>query len=270
MLLDMKNIATLQKLGLTYYGAKAYAALVATGPTTATVISAEAEVPRTKIYEVLKRLAEEKWVTVEKGRPILYSPRYPREIVEERKALLYSDVDNLSNELAMTYDRLMEKESPKVWMIRGVDRITAKVEEMMGRARQSVMLHGTLYLPGEIEMLKGEIARVKKNGVSVRIITRGKLSLKDHEIDIVGAFLPVTADIRISGPPILKYLMIDDREMLMMFSRVDGNVVDLESVIAIWIPNASVTQYNVSNFNQSWETARPIGCIPAGVAGKNP
>jgi len=34
MLLDEKVLNTLQRMGLTYYGAKAYAALVAMGPST--------------------------------------------------------------------------------------------------------------------------------------------------------------------------------------------------------------------------------------------
>ncbi len=39
----------LQKLGLTLYGAKVYTALVSMGPTNATELAKEAEVPRTKI-----------------------------------------------------------------------------------------------------------------------------------------------------------------------------------------------------------------------------
>jgi sugar-specific transcriptional regulator TrmB len=55
MLLDVETLDTLQKLGLSAYEAKAYMDLVASGPTTATVLSAEAAIPRTKIYEALRR-----------------------------------------------------------------------------------------------------------------------------------------------------------------------------------------------------------------------
>jgi len=56
VLLETKVITTLQKLGLTFYEAKVYATLVATEGTTATVLSTESKVPRTKIYDVLKRI----------------------------------------------------------------------------------------------------------------------------------------------------------------------------------------------------------------------
>jgi len=62
MLLAVETLDALQKLGLSTYEAKAYMALAASGPTTATVLVAESEVPRTRIYGVLKRLEEKKWI----------------------------------------------------------------------------------------------------------------------------------------------------------------------------------------------------------------
>ena len=119
MLLDEKTLMTLQKLGLTYYGARVYATLVTIGPSDATKLSMESEVPRSKIYEVLRRLVAEKWVTVEHTRPITYTAKYPKDIFEERKAIFNSDIDETSNELSMHYDKLMDKENPKVWLLRG-------------------------------------------------------------------------------------------------------------------------------------------------------
>ena len=66
---DQKTIDLLQKLGLTFYGAKAYATLMTTGTATPSILATEAEIPRSRIYEVIQRLEEQKWVTVEKGRP---------------------------------------------------------------------------------------------------------------------------------------------------------------------------------------------------------
>ena len=62
----------------------------------------------------MKRLEEEQWITIEKGRPNLYTPRYPKEVIEERRSKLYAEIDKVSNQLTMIYDQLIEKESPKV------------------------------------------------------------------------------------------------------------------------------------------------------------
>lgn len=262
MLFDVKTISMLQKLGLTLYGAKAYTALVSTGPTTATVLANEAEIPRTKIYETLKRLEEEKWVIAEKGRPTIYTPRYPREIIEERKSSLYSEIDEVSNQLTITYDQLMEKENPKVWLIRGIENITSKTMEMMDRAKQGIMLMGALYSPGEIEPLKKHILMAKKRGVSVRIITRPTMRSSAGVVEIVKSLLPVTTDIKISRPPYIKNVIIDDREILVVYSRVEEGVTDLDNMVAIWVSNTSVASYMASNFNLMWDASSAVDQQP--------
>jgi sugar-specific transcriptional regulator TrmB len=276
MLLDAKILATLQKLGLTYYEAKVYATLVAIGATTATVLSTESEVPRTKIYDVLKRLEERKWITVEKGRPCTYSPRYPKEVVEERRTLLCSELDDCSNALGLMYDRQIGKEAHKLWLIRGVDNISAKIFEMIDRAKQSVIMMvivGALpFSPVEIEYLKKKIIKVKKKDVTVHIVAPPKIYLGDERIDIREVFRPVMTDIRLFPPlpdldlPALDppvsgmSLCIDRKEVLLTIVKVEGGVPDLESTIAIWMPNATITQYimNMSAFDRLWEEAEQV------------
>lgn len=58
MMTDQKTIDLLQKLGLTFYGAKAYATLTTTGTTTPSILATEAEIPRSRIYGVIQRLEE--------------------------------------------------------------------------------------------------------------------------------------------------------------------------------------------------------------------
>lgn len=244
----------LQKLGLTLYGAKVYAALVSTGPTNATALAKEAEVPRTKIYETLKRLEEEKWVIVEKGRPSIYTPAYPREVIEDRKSALYSEIDVVADQLTMAYERQMEEENPRVWLIQGIDNIISKTSEMMGRAKHEIKLMGSLYSPREMEPLKEQIVQAKNRGVDVRIITRPTIKSSDGVVDIVKSLLPVTSDIKKSKSPYIKNVIIDDKELLIMYSRVVDGITDVDNVVAIWVSNASVASYMGSNFNMIWNS----------------
>lgn len=253
MMLDDKTLATLQKIGLTYYGAKAYYALVALGPSSASLIAEEAEIPRSKVYEVLRRLTEEGWARVERGRPLKYSALYPRDVIEARKGSLYSDVDYASSELSRIYDQHEEKEAPRVWLIRGMDNITVKSLDMMARARHSVMLLGALYSVREIEQLKKEMVRLSKKGVNVRVISRPEIRLKEGEFNIVDAFAGV-AEVRTVKTPYLKFIVIDGREILIMFSKVEDEMPELENVIALWIPNPAVATLMASNFNMIWNS----------------
>jgi len=275
MLLDTKTIGTLQKLGLTSYEAKAYTALVALGPATATELSIESEVPRPKIYGALQRLEEEKWITVSKGKPSTYIPRYPREVVEQRKTLFCSELDQMSNELTLLYDRQIENESLNALLIRGFDSISAKMMEMMDRTRRSVLIMGTFVSPVEIEQLNKKIIKAKKKDVTVRILVITSRS-KESETDIIKAFRPIKNDVRLlvhqledlnklddrygdrSG--FARWVIIDRREILLALTRADEKVPDLDSAIAMWVSNASIAQYLMRPqlFDKLWEDSEQI------------
>jgi len=273
MLFDVKTLDTLQKLGLTAYEAKAYTALVTVGPTTATVLSAESEIPRTKIYGVLKRLHEEKWITVSKGKPSTYAPRYPKEVVQQQRTLFCSELEELSNNLTILYDRQIETEALNALLIRGIDGISAKMMEMMDRVRRSVIIMGSFLSPVEIGRLNKKIIKAKKRDVTVRIIVTPLP--KENDTDIEQAFLPVKNDVRLFVPPsedlrifddrlddrpgFMRQVIIDRREMLLAIATADEGVPDLDSAVAIWISNASIAQLIMPPmFDRLWELSKQI------------
>ncbi|HEY3272753.1 MAG TPA: helix-turn-helix domain-containing protein [Methanocella sp.] len=259
MMLDEKIVNTLQKMGLTYYGAKAYAALVTMGPSQASGIAGESGVPRSKIYEVLRRLEEEGWVTVEHGRPLVYRPKRPREAIEEHRAAVEADIDFTAAELSSVYDRQVDREAPKVWTIRGMSNIAQRIEDMMSRARHDLVMLGALYSEEEIRRIMKYVVSAKKRGVNVRIITRPSIDLKEGTIDLVEAFDRVLSDVRLYRTPFIKFVVVDGREILIMFSKVVDDVADADSAVAIWTPNAEVASLMQSNFNMMWELADKVG-----------
>lgn len=258
MLLDEKVINALQKIGLTYYGAKSYAALVTMGPSAAEAIAKGADVPRSKIYEVLKRLEEEGWVTSEHGRPITYKPRYPKEVIEEQKLMLTTDADYASSELSSVYDRHVDKEAPRVWILRGMDNIIPKIEDMMSRAKNDIALLGALYSDDEIKQVKKYMTYARKRGVSVRVITRPLITLKQGKIDLVESLSPVVPDMKLLNTPFIKFVIVDGREILIIFSKVVDDIPDLANIVAIWTPNREVSSFMQSNFNTMWDVASPL------------
>jgi len=274
MALDAKTIGTLQKLGLTSYEAKAYTALVGTGTATAKMLSSESGVPRPKIYAALQRLEEEKWITASKGKPSTYIPRYPSEVVEERKALLCSELDELSNTLTSLYDRQIENEALNALLIRGIDGISAKMLEMMDRAWRSVMIVGTFFSAAEIDQLNKKIIKARRKEVTVRIFVTSLL--KDSEADILQAFARMKADVRRFARPIqdqgmlddgfndrpagfVRWMIIDRREVLLSVA-MDDEGASLDSAIAIWVSNASIARYLMGSlfFDRLWELSEPL------------
>jgi sugar-specific transcriptional regulator TrmB len=226
-------------------------------------------VPRTKVYDALRRLGEEKWVTVEQGRPRLYSPRYPKDVFEERVALLSSELDYCSNELTLLYDRQIGKETYHFSLIRGVDNISAKVLEMIGRARQSLIMMGSTFpfSQSEIKRLTKKIIKAKRMDVTVRLVSSPEIWLKSEKIDVRAAFQSLVSDIRLFPPPpddahpaSWISLYVDRKEALQMIAMVEAGVPDLQSATAMWIPNATWAQYtlNMLDFDGLWEKLEPI------------
>ncbi len=252
MTTDQRTLQTLQRLGITYYGAKAYAALMNTGVTNPSVIVEESGIPRTKIYEVLKKLAADNWITIEKGRPTIITPRYPGEVIEEKKTIIDADINRASTELSLTYDSVLQDEAPKANIIHNLDAIIQLTAKLMSGAQKSIMLIGSLYSPEEIDVIKEQITKAQDRGVSVRIITRPSPEL-DDETRILSSLSEVTRDIKIGDPQLMKNLIIDDRENLLMIAQVKDNVPDMGNVIAIHTSNVSLTSYFSSVFNFEWK-----------------
>ncbi|WP_230741966.1 TrmB family transcriptional regulator [Methanooceanicella nereidis] len=173
-------------------------------------------------------------------------------MLEERKAAFNAAVDETANDLSMLYDNQMEKENPRVWLLRGSVNVTVKLLDMIGRSKKNIMLMGALYFADEIEQLKTQLQYAKKRGVTVRLITQKSIRLKDGDLDILGHLSPVVSGVKVYGPPYSKSAIVDDREVLIIFSRLDDDVPDEDSVIAIWIPNTSVASNWASIFNAVW------------------
>lgn len=253
MMFDESMLSALKKLGMTHYGAKSYIVITTFGPINATTIAKEANIQRTKIYDVLKKLEEEGWITVEHGkRPMLFSAQDPRSIIDKKRSNLFSEIDSVSSELSMMYDQQIKKEMPKVWLIHGKKNITDKSLDMVSKARKSVMMLGDLYFPDEVQSLKSIILKAKKNQISFRIITGDSIKTSEGEINLVKSFEDIQPEMIISGKPPIKYVVVDEKELLIMFPKISEDILDLDKVVALWIPSQVVASSMADMFNVRW------------------
>lgn len=249
---DEKMLSTLQKLGLTRYGGKTYIVITSLGPINATMIAQEANIPRTKIYDVLNKLEQDGWINVEQGRPRLFTARDPRGLIEERKSNLFAEIDSLSNEMSMIHNQQIKKEMPHAWLIQGKNDITAKSLDMISKAQKSVMMLGDIYFPEEVESLKSIILKAKKNNINFRIMAGDIIKTSEGEIDLVKSFADIQPEMIISGKPPIKYVIVDEKELMIIFPKINEDILDLNKVIALWIPSPVVASSMVDMFNMRW------------------
>jgi len=252
MTVDKRTIDLLGTLGLSAYEAKAYAALIERGSMTPFALAEASGIPRTKIYDTIKRLEGRKWITVEKGRPGKIVPACPSETVGSRKSGLYAELDRLNDDFTLQYEKRGESEPPKTHIVRGLENIAATTADMMRRAKTSLYLFGTLYYPEELDPIKQQLAAAKRRGVVIRISANNPVRVKGKILDVKESFSPVTSDIQIAPEPFVRTLTIDGREMLMIFPLPEDKSADRTDLVALWIENEMVVKAINNVFNITW------------------
>jgi sugar-specific transcriptional regulator TrmB len=115
---EEREVAALQRLGLTEYEARIYLALARMGPIKASEVSFFGNVPRTKTYGAIRELEKKSLLSIIPGKPEIYAVRSPSEVLMPLVTRLESDVTestNLVHKLAITYESnvIVRSQHPK-------------------------------------------------------------------------------------------------------------------------------------------------------------
>jgi len=107
---DRKQL--LSELGLTEYERDALDGLLRLGRTSAPKLSESTGIPKARIYDVLEELANRGFVEVIPGRPKLYDPRHPSEILERADRNRRQEYEQFSHRLEELADEFEETYGP--------------------------------------------------------------------------------------------------------------------------------------------------------------
>ena len=124
----------LKRVGLTDYEADAYLLLMEKGALTAKQISYGAQIPYSKVYQVLNSLEKKGWIEATRKRPSRYFPKSPETALKTAKAAFESEwlqiEKTITDELLPIYEKLKTREKYDVWIPRGTLNIISKFKEM--------------------------------------------------------------------------------------------------------------------------------------------
>ena len=229
-----ENISTLKVIGLTMYEAQAYVTLTSLIQGTADEVSKSSGIPRSKIYDVLKKLNEKDFIEVEDGRPLTYIAKSPVEVLNREKERLNSEIDDTITRLTNIYENGMSQVQAPIWRIYGVEKIINQEVEIIKRAKKSVNMRIGFLFEGEGEALIK--AFKNKKSLEVNILASPTCYLSDEQIDIIGMFKNQGINIQKADIPFVKVLICDSKEMMhtyTKFSEDKRNVIP-ETAIGIW------------------------------------
>lgn len=246
-----EDIETLRKLGLTAYEATAYITLASLISATAVEISKSSQIPRSKIYEVLKSLAERGFIEIENGRPLKYIIKPPITTLNKEKEELNSELDRLASKLNFIYENEIKQVPAPVWKISGVNNIIQKEIDIIKRSKNTLSMRIGFIFDGELEILIKELKR-KEDTVNINIMVSSDCHMNSERVDVIEilkneGFNTYRADI-----PVVKMMISDGREMFHTYTKFseDKREIIPHSAIGVWNQCDDVARNYESNFKK--------------------
>lgn len=235
---NRNTLLALKSLGLSDYEIKAYIANISIISGTATEISLASNVPRSKIYEVLKSLAKKGFVEIIRGKPLKFSVIPPHEIFEKSRNQMKEQMDDAENELSIIYENQIPNVPAPMWLIHGPEKIVKKEIEIISRAKKSLFILGGFMFKDEVSKLKESLNKAIKRGVHVKVILAPFLNVDNDKISILEEICELECEIKTINVPLIKMVVRDDKEMLMGVCKIKNNKIMPQTAIGMW------NQYN--------------------------
>ncbi|MEE1133677.1 MAG: helix-turn-helix domain-containing protein [Methanobrevibacter sp.] len=228
------NIATLKGIGMTMYEAQAYVTLTSLISATADEVSQNSGIPRSKIYDVLKKLNEKQFLEIEDGRPLTYNVKSPVEVLTREKERLNSEIDDTITRLTYVYENGMSQVQAPIWRIYGVEKIIAQEIEIIKRAKKSINMRIGFLFEGEGDALIKALKN--RTDLMVNILASQVCYINNEEVDIIKMFEENDINIQKADIPFVKLIISDSKEMMHTYTKFseDKREVIPETAIGIW------------------------------------
>jgi len=223
----------LRELGLTAYESAAYLSLIEKGVMTASEVSESANVPFSKVYEVLNSLEQKGWVDIERGRPSRYFAKSPTEAFEAAKHKLEVKIkdwkETVARELQPLYEKRELREKPDIWILRGEASVLAKLREMISKACSEVMIAAPLFVKGLAEKAMPLLASFRLGDVKLLVMVAGNpnnwgLGRLMSVAEIRGRDNLFGGGVIVDGQEALLFLGEEDKPSLVVWSNHIGLV----------------------------------------------
>ncbi len=178
MSVDDNTKAALREMGLSAYEIDTYLVLLDGGQMTAMEISQQANVPYSKMYEVLNQLKDKGWIKSSESRPFKYYPVPPMEATRSTKLRLEDKYLSWENIVAETLQPLYEKrelvERPDMLILRGQQAVLSKLEEMLKKASIEIVIAAPEFAKAVLAIAEPLLGSGLKKTVNVKLMAAGK------------------------------------------------------------------------------------------------
>lgn len=247
----MDNIIySLKILGLSHYEAEAYISLNKLISAKADEISELANIPRTKVYYVLKELDKKGFIKIDHGtRPLTYTVIPPFNVYNNKKEELIKKLNESGERLNEIYNNQINETQAPVWLINSSKNIVNKELELIRESKKSIYITIGFLFENEDDELINTLKKIS-NEIQIKIILNNEINVNGRNENIYEKF----KNSKLSNLEIIernlqptKLLIIDGKEILRTFIKVDDdNLIIPNTEIGIWNKYEEISK-NYSN-----------------------
>ena len=242
----MKNedIKTLKKIGLTTYESNAYLTLASLITATATEISNASNIPRSKIYDVLKNLANKGFIEIENGRPLKYNIKPPITTIKKQKEELNTELDKLATKLNFIYENEIKQVPAPVWKISGMENIIQKELDIIKKSKNTISMRIGFIFKDELELIIKELKK-KEDTININILVSPKCNIT--EILRKEGFNTYETNI-----PSVKIIINEGKEIFHVYTRFSEDKQEIipDSAIGVWNQYEDIANSYETNFKK--------------------
>jgi len=252
-------IQTLQKLGLSVYESRVYTSLSILGPSKAGDVSKDAQVPKSKIYDIFEGLMRKQMIEVFEDRPKEFRAIAPevviKNMVDEREQQLKFLKERANAVSSLLHPSADEEDALEgTWEQRGDKfmEVLNKLAEMLNRAQDYVIDVTRDFSSSQRlrEAIKGCIKRkVKVMMISMEINSENYYKAKWYNSNKI--------PIKIFETKIHPRIMIIDGKEVAL--RLDSNPMKKKFKFrSIWSADPSFVAVMDSYMKNMWKMAKPV------------
>ncbi len=247
MATDDETRAALREMGLNAYEIDSYLALLNSGQMTAMDVSEQANVPYSKMYEVLNSLKEKGWIKSSETRPFKYYPVPPLEATRLTRLRIEDKYVNLENTVAETLQPLYEQrelvERPEMMILRGQQAVLTKLEDVLKKASVEIVVAAPEFAKPVIALAEPLLGSGLKKSVSIKFMAAGKRG--DWEfVKKLGAL----GEIRIRDHMFGGGIIADGKEAMLFLGEDKPSMV-------IWSNHVGLVGFAREYFQLLWESS---------------
>ncbi len=243
---------SLEEFGLSKYEARAYLTMIGKGSLAASEIAYYSNLPRTKIYQTLKKLEKKRLAVVSKQKPLICSAIPPEEAFAELVSLHERRVKNMKKIIEHLQKLNDEGQRPrgseeKRYFILDANSALEKIGDLIARSRSSILATLDVWGLRLLSQCKPALVKALTNGSKIRIV------MGTQCISNEGLFsLPEPIEMRMSASDTaLANILIIDSNHLISIDSSNGKA-------ALFSSQDSFGALQSKNFEQEWRSATDL------------